>query len=553
MGEFHFLENQISTLLGRLERISLHEGIWDASAAPLHQSVGQATATDILSFLQPISGSRDIARAICAENAELHERIIPEKGDFAKKLARYRSRAPGEMFVLGVSRYNIFKLDHIVEFLRTGSVTPRYPERYRFQPRPFAQLRANAEHYVREIAKEAREHGIELRLLDPKLPEILAIFGDLQCSEREAARLFGVIVEHAFIGPQTIVIDPHHYCNTNCEHCWVHTPDITHTGEFLGRKFDFEVFTRLIDDCTSMEVDGIIFQGDGEPLAYKRFMDMVQYARERDIGVSFFSNGILLTKDVGEKLVKYGVNEVFCSFPAASARTWQKINTKCDPSDFSRVLQNLRDLSEAKRRAAAKKPIVQVTHVIHTMNYHEVMQMAKNGVEVGADKVRYYLIRLDKNIRYLQLKRKEIDYLKAEMPKIQEFFRSKNTILQHNIQFQLENYEASDGSWAKDTFLKTGCTIGYYFCLIPAKLDLSLCCHLRTIGSLSKMGFKELWYSKHYQRIRYQAKHMAKFKNVPFLNGVRLYDEHCTHCDNHQRLIETQQHIERFGLVPYFS
>ncbi|RKX96317.1 MAG: hypothetical protein DRP84_01370, partial [Spirochaetes bacterium] len=122
-----------------------------------------------------------------------------------------------------------------------------------------------------------------------------------------------------------------------------------------------------------------------------------------------------------------------------------------------------------------------------------------------------------------------------------------------NIRFQFEHYDGDTGAWCEDVFLKEGCSIGYFFCLIPALTDLSLCCHLRTVGWLNKIRFKDLWLSSEYERYRRQAKYLRDNKDVTFMNGVKLYDEHCTHCDNHQTLIYNTEEMKKLGWYKYLN
>ncbi|OGQ99856.1 MAG: hypothetical protein A2284_16715 [Deltaproteobacteria bacterium RIFOXYA12_FULL_61_11] len=491
---------------------------------------------------------------LLADDLDLHRRLTGSIEDFETRLERYRQRPTGHRTPLGVSRYNFFRLDQILHFASTGERSQSYPEDYLFRPRPFRELRRTFLAYLTAIAERATAAGLELVWYDPEVPELINSFAAAaeHTSERELIRLFGVVVEHAFIGPQTIVLDPHHLCNASCEHCWIHTPDVHHEPDFYRRSFDWEVYKALIDDCAAMEVDGIIFQGDGEPLAYRRFRDMLIYARDREVNVSFFTNGILLDEELAALVVDRSVKEIFCSLPAATSRTWGKINTRCDAGTFDTILSNLSNLTRLKRAAGVERPVLQLTHVIHTMNWREVPLMARNDAMVGADLSRFYLIRLDHNLRYLQLRDHEVAALMEQIPRVRAFLRSTlSTTLVDNIDFQLNNYAAADGSWASDTFLRIGCTIGFYFCLIPARLDLSLCCHLRTIGHLDWIGFKELWFSDHYQRIRHQAKHLRRYRDVNFLNGARLYDEHCTHCDNHQQLLRTNEQLQHLDLLRF--
>ena len=37
------------------------------------------------------------------------------------------------------------------------------------------------------------------------------------------------------------------------------------------------------------------------------------------------------------------------------------------------------------------------------------------------------------------------------------------------------------------------------------------------------------------------------------MNGVKLYDEHCTHCDNHQTLIYNKDEMQKLGWYDYMK
>jgi hypothetical protein len=172
--------------------------------------------------------------------------------------------------------------------------------------------------------------------------------------------------------------------------------------------------------------------------------------------------------------------------------------------------------------------------------------------DIAPDAVRYYLIRLDVMNRFLQLKPEEVEAIKGMVPRIAEILKKNNIEFVDNFEFQLNNYDEKTGAWSKDFFLEHGCTIGWYFNLIPAKYDMSFCCHLRTVGFVDQKPFKEIWNSVEYWRWRRQAKYLKQNTNAKFLNGQFLYDEHCDHCDNHQTIIRTLKELSLYDLSKYY-
>ncbi|MBU2035163.1 MAG: radical SAM protein [Candidatus Omnitrophica bacterium] len=490
---------------------------------------------------------------------ELHARIAGDNHDFPKKIKTIKYLMVNNRDInitIGLSRYNFGRLDKMAEFALSLLGKEADVSSVKLELFPVKDLPRNFISYMEEIKKRIESAGIKIAYFDGQLIEILNTIG-LHARvnpgrERDLLRILGIISEQVFIGPQTIVFDPFHRCNTKCQHCWVHTPGVKHPEEFLERKFDFELFKKIIDDASEMMTDGIILQGDGEPLMYDKFMPMLRYARSKKLGVLFFTNGILLDEDKAKEVIELGVNEIYCSFPAGSAETYSRISTIQPGDTFYKVRDNLKKFMELRRKTGNNQPRLIVSHVIHTLNYHELVEMAKMDADIAPDAVRFYLIRLDVMNRFLQLRPQEIEAIKKQVPEIAAILKKNNIEFVDNFEFQLGNYDEKTGAWSKDFFLNKGCTIGWYFNLIPAKYDMSFCCHLRTVGYLDKKSFKEVWNSTEYWRWRRQAKYLQDHKGARFANGQVLYDEHCDHCDNHQTIIKALNELKKYDLYKYY-
>lgn len=487
-----------------------------------------------------------------ADEDELHDRIVGKAGDFKRIFTRPVKR---EIIKIGISRYNFYCLDKILKYAVSLIDENVNIDLISLKIFPVGGLYQSFTEYLKKLKEATSNLKIEFVLYDSELGEILEKISryarENTCPEKELARFLGIISEEAFIGPQTIVFDPYHRCNSNCLHCWVHTPSIKHPQEFLDRRFDFEIFKKIIDDASDMMVDGIILQGDGEPLIYDKFRDMLRYARSKDLGILFFTNGILLKEEVASEVIDLEVNEIYCSFPAGTAPVYHKICPNQPEKTFHTISENMRRLMEIRREAGKTKPRLIVSHVIHNMNYHELIEMALNDVKIKPDAVRYYLIRLDEMNRFLQLKPQHIESIKKMVPEIADILYKNDIEFVDNFEFQLGNYDDKTGAWSKDFFLKHGCTIGWYFNLIPAKYDMSFCCHLRTVGYVDKKSYKDIWFSKEYKRWRRQAKYLSKNRNAKFLNSQVLYDEHCDHCDNHQTILNNIRKMKDLDLERY--
>ena len=490
---------------------------------------------------------------------ELDNRVSgKENNNFTNKVELLKNKIrnlENVKLVIGMSRYNFFKLHEIAEFSLKFFNEDADLSWIKFNIFPLTNIIENFNNYLKEINSHLPRY-IKLEIYDSELEEIFKKIEELALhkvdSEPELSRLLGVISENAFVGPRVMVIDPHHRCNTNCTHCWVHTPSIKHSDKFYNTSFPFDRFKKMIDDAAELKVETIILQGDGEPLLYPHCIDMLKYARSKKLDVRFFTNGILLSERIAKIVVDIGVKEIYCSFPAGTPETYKIINPIQKPETYHKVVKNLKRVMEIKRSSKKEDPRVIVTHVIHTQNHHELIKMAQDDVYEKVDAARFYLIRLDVMNRFLQLKEHEIEEIKRQIPIVEKILNKGGVEFVDNIKFQLENYNKKDGSWSKDVFLKNGCTIGYYFNLVPAKGDISFCCHLRTVGDLTKQSYKEIWTSNNYRKWRIQGKFMKDNVNAKFLNNQPLYDEHCTHCDNHQTILESYEKLKKYGLWQYY-
>ena len=125
------------------------------------------------------------------------------------------------------------------------------------------------------------------------------------------------------------------------------------------------------------------------------------------------------------------------------------------------------------------------------------------------------------------------------MPKIEEFLKQKNIILDEGFLFQLKHYGNNTVLPEVSLCVNRGCPIGWLQILIFANSQVSMC-QLKIIDDLKNTSLKELWYSQKYHRYRIQAKYLKDNKEVTFSNGQKLYDDNCRHCDIAGRALKAE-------------
>jgi MoaA/NifB/PqqE/SkfB family radical SAM enzyme len=499
---------------------------------------------------------KDNSIYIYGDNEDLHDRVSSRQGDFKKSISKIKTAInKNKNIKIGISKFNFFKLNEIAQFCSSLMNRRLDLRSVVLNPLPLKKLYLNFFDYIRELNARIGSDQIEFFLKDEKLLNLLYSVSSQanQYNERELLRLLGVISEHPFIGPQTIVLDTYHHCNTNCIHCWIHTPKRILSPKLVNLKMSFSLYKNIVNDAVDLLCDEIIIQGDGEPLLDNRFLEMVQYARNKGLKVIFFTNAILLDEKKAKRVIELEIDEIYCSLPAGTDKTYAVINSKQSKETFHKIAHNLKNFILLRNKLKRNKPSLQMTHVIHDLNHHELEEMARLDAHIGADRARFYLARLDENIKSLKVKPDHIEVMKKSLKKVAPYLKKEHIELQDNIWFQLKNYNSKTGRWSGDKFLKSGCPVGWFFCLILAKGELSMCCHLRVVDYLGGKSFKEVWNSESYNKFRSQAKYIMKNKDITFRNGVKLYDEYCNNCDTHQVILKINELLKKYNLEQFYK
>lgn len=179
--------------------------------------------------------------------------------------------------------------------------------------------------------------------------------------------------------PREIQLEVTGACNLACRMCLVrYRPR-------LGRRqgaMCFHVFKSIVDDLPDLE--RLTLQGLGEPLLAPDFDEMVEYACARGVRVGFNTNGIFLTRDRSERLVRAGVDWLHVSLDGATKETYEGIR---DGSNFETVRENIAGLVRARRESRTDRPTIQLVFVAMRRNLHELPAVVRLAARLGVESV----------------------------------------------------------------------------------------------------------------------------------------------------------------------
>ena len=158
--------------------------------------------------------------------------------------------------------------------------------------------------------------------------------------------------------PFSVLFELTSRCNMNCIHCYL-------KNNHISEELSYDEIIEIIDILYEKSILFLTFTG-GEVLTRKDFIDIYLYAKKKGFLVEVFTNGYLINKQLIEIFKKYPPLLVDISLYGADEKTYYQITGI--KGAFSRVIENCRQLKEAKIRTFFKSPIIKPTlSQIHNM------------------------------------------------------------------------------------------------------------------------------------------------------------------------------------------
>lgn len=128
--------------------------------------------------------------------------------------------------------------------------------------------------------------------------------------------------------PLVIQIFSVYACNFKCEFCVQSLPD--NKRSFLSdEKFlSIDTYKQMIDDITltNRSVKKLTFVGYGEPLLHPQIVEMVSYAKEKNVAdtIEILTNAACLSEDISDGLINAGLNSLRVSIEGLNDEDYKK-------------------------------------------------------------------------------------------------------------------------------------------------------------------------------------------------------------------------------------
>lgn len=184
--------------------------------------------------------------------------------------------------------------------------------------------------------------------------------------------------------PKMISLELTNECNLNCPFCLVGLQNTLPSTEhdLLPRGLGFmewKLFEKIVGDAVDFGIKRLQLHFQGESLLHKKFPEMVRHAKERGLQTQVFTNGLVLTRQTAEKILKSGLDLMRFSVDGVSEEVYQKNRVG---GKFERVYRNMAMLAEMVR--ADGSPLrLEWQMIALRNNEHEIPEARKLAEKIG--------------------------------------------------------------------------------------------------------------------------------------------------------------------------
>ncbi len=293
-----------------------------------------------------------------------------------------------------------------------------------------------------------------------------------ELKRRSLMRLAGLTSGKTLTGPEEVVLHITNQCNLSCRFCFYHAPKSPHQPP-KHQHMALRRVLSILNDCVDLNVDRIIFSGEGEPSSHPHFQKMLRHLEPLPLSVSLFSNGAFPARYCRDII---RAQQIVINLGALNAKTYHAVHGK---NLFSHVTANIHRLAQL-RKTHNQKFRIEVTYLLNTLNLAPQQKILLFMKSLGVDATRISVANSFEHTRPIHL---------------------PSPRAQHDIK-------------------PVPC--GWYSASVRLDGKLNICCYLphEIAADLNAVSLKKAWHSGSFKRMR-QTVLSGKYWNM---------HDGCCHC-----------------------
>ena len=274
--------------------------------------------------------------------------------------------------------------------------------------------------------------------------------------------------------PFSISFEPTTSCNLRCPECPSGLRAFTRPIGMLVPAF----FEKTIDELSN-HLLYLTFYFQGEPYLNTKFLDMVRYAKQKNIYTATSTNAHYLTGDVAKRTIESGLDRLIISIDGTTQETYQSYRVG---GHLYKVIEGAKNMVKWKKELKAKTPYIIFQFLVVKPNEHQIDDLKKIAKEIGVDEV--------------ILKTAQVyDY------------KNGNPLIPENEQYSRYK-KNNDGTYSIKNNLENSCWKLWHSCVITWDGKVVPCCFDKDaqhqLGNLQTHSFSQIWNNDLYKNFRTQ-------------------------------------------------
>jgi len=147
-------------------------------------------------------------------------------------------------------------------------------------------------------------------------------------------------------------------CNLRCPMCYTITDHFK--SKVNATLMDYDLFTKIVDECAAGGVYSIRLSLRGESFLHKRIIDCIRYAKQAGIKeVASLTNAVRLDEEMFQEMMDAGMDWLTISVDGMG-ETYERIRK---PGKFDRLLEKLANFKKMKEDAGKVKPVIKIQSI----------------------------------------------------------------------------------------------------------------------------------------------------------------------------------------------
>lgn len=154
--------------------------------------------------------------------------------------------------------------------------------------------------------------------------------------------------------PPSVQIEITSICNFRCVFCY-QTDKIFHkkSNGFMGHM-NLDLFKKIIDEIEG-KVHFLTLASRGEPLICKDFNKMIEYTKDKFLGIKINTNASMLTEDKCKAILENNISTLVISADAADEKNYSKLRVN---GDLNKIVENLKMFNIIKKKSYPNSKLI---------------------------------------------------------------------------------------------------------------------------------------------------------------------------------------------------